>query len=416
MQFNRRKFLVNSTATTVTFTLNNISFAVNHDNRPMVTPNENSIIYLFLSGGPTHIETFNPIPNSPVDRRSIVGHLTTKTPGVRIGGLWENLSNKPEKFTIVNSFAHGDANHESAVHWMMTGERTVPNSAQKWPSYGSVISGQYGTNVKDGLPTYVKLNKIEHDAAAWMGSKYMGYTASAEGVKDLVMKDPARFQHRLEFLKVVESSNRLGNLPAAKSWTDLREQAINVLFGKASEAFMVEKDPEFDLYKKDQLGKDILTAMRLVERGVKFVTINYGGWDMHQNMLEGLKSKVPPLDFYLSKYFESAEKRNINYRNMLVMTGDFGRTPKVNKDGGRDHWPNLVPLFFACDSYPMNRVIGTSDTNAERPDQNPFNPEDLRWTMLDHVGINKAADWYSIEGRPMMFVKDSNSKNILKGV
>lgn len=412
---NRRKFILSTGSLGLTATVNNISFAINHDNHPMVTPNENSIIYLFLHGGPTHIETFNPIPNAPIDRRSIVGHLTTKTPGVRIGGLWENIANQSEKYSIVNSFAHGDANHESAVHWMMTGERNVPNAAQKWPSYGSVVVGQYGTNGKDGLPTYIKLNKIEHDAAAWMGSKYMGYSASAEGVQDLVMKNADRFETRLKFLDAIESNNKFKDLPAAKSWSELRNQAINVISGTASEAFMIDKDPEFDTYKKDQLGKDILTAMRLVERGVKFVTINYGGWDMHQNMLEGLKSKVTPLDFYLSKYFVSAEKRSINYRNMLVMTGDFGRTPKVNKDGGRDHWPNLIPLFLACDSYPMNRIIGTSDANAERPDQNEFSPEDLRWTMFDHLGINKSADWYSIEGRPMMFIKDNNAKNILKG-
>ncbi len=95
------------------------------------------------------------------------------------------------------------------------------------------------------------------------------------------------------------------------------------------------------------------------------------------------------------------------------MTGDFGRTPKINKDGGRDHWPSLVPLWIANDSYDMGRIIGTSDANAERADQNPFEPEDLKWTIFEHVGINKSADWYSIENRPMMFVKDS-AKNILK--
>ena len=100
-------------------------------------------------------------------------------------------------------------------------------------------------------------------------------------------------------------------------------------------------------------------------------------------------------------------------KNMLVMSGDFGRTPKINKGGGRDHWPSLIPLFIACDGYNMGRTIGTSDANAERADQNPFEPEDLKWTMFDHLGINKTADWYSIENRPHSFVK-TEAKNILK--
>ena len=411
-QLNRRNFILSAGTLGLTAYSNNIAFSLDTSNSPNCRQNDNSIIYLFLSGGPTHIETFNPIPTAPSDRKSIVGSLPTNINGMMIGGLWSNLSKVADKFCIVNSFYHGDANHESATHWMMTGEKTTPNSPPKWPSFGSVIAGQYGTNTKIGLPTYVKLNPIQYDAGAWMGTKYMGYGASGEGVKDLILKDPSRFASRLKMLDVIEKSGKL-NQAAAKSWIELREQAVNVLMGKASEAFLVEKDPEFDIYKKDQLGKDILTAIRLVERGVKFVTINYGGWDMHTNILDGLKSRVPVLDNYLGQYFKSAVKRQINHKNMLVMTGDFGRTPKINKDGGRDHWPNLVPLFIANDSYEMGRIIGTSDANAERPDQNPYEPEDLKWTMFEHMGINKGADWYSIENRPMTFIKD-NAKNILR--
>jgi uncharacterized protein (DUF1501 family) len=214
-------------------------------------------------------------------------------------------------------------------------------------------------------------------------------------------------------INAIESSSRIAKKEyMAKSWIDLREQAVNVLLGKASEAFAIEKDPDFAEFSKNDLGKDILTAIRLVQRGVRFVTINYGGWDMHNKIFDGFTSRLPPLDHYLSKYFDIAEKREINHSNMLVMSGDFGRTPKLNKDGGRDHWPHLVPLFIACDSYEMGRVIGRSDANAERPEGIGFEPEDLKWTMLDHIGVNKSQKWTSNEGRPMHFVKD-NAKNIL---
>ena len=412
--YNRRKFLLTSGAAGLSIVSNNISFGVDTTNAPDITPNENSVLYIFLSGGPTQIETFNPIPESTAERKSIVGHLDTNVAGIRIGGLWTELAQKANKFSIVNSFSHGDANHESATHWMMTGERTVPNSPPKWPSYGSVIGGQYGTNTADGLPTYIKLNNIQYDGAAWMGNKYMGYTAAGEGIKDLILKEKQKFEKKLDILKMIESGSRISpDNKVAQNWMELRDQAVGALMGKASEAFLIEKDAEFEDYKKDQLGKDFLTAIRLVERGVKFVTLNYGGWDMHDNIAEGMKGRVPALDHYISKYLTSMEKRQMNTRNMLVMSGDFGRTPKINKGGGRDHWPSLIPLFIACDGYNMGRTIGTSDANAERADQNPFEPEDLKWTMFDHLGINKTADWYSIENRPHSFVK-TEAKNILK--
>ena len=413
MKHSRRKFMLGLGSFGLTAYSSNIAFSLEH-NQPKCNPNNNSVIYLFLSGGPTHIETFNPIPHATSDRKSVVGDRGTKTPGIAIGGLWDKISDVSDKFCIVNSFHHGDPNHESAVHWMMTGERSTPNAAQKWPSFGSVIAGQYGTNIESGLPTYVKLNPIQHDGSSWMGSKYIGYGASGEGVKDLMVKQKDRFEKRINVLKSLDNSPAFkNNHTASKSWIELRDQAISVLLGTANEAFLVEKDPEYDLYKKDQLGKDLLTAIRLVQRGVKFVTINYGGWDMHQNISQGLNKLIPPLDNYLFRYFQSAQKREINGRNMLVMSGDFGRTPKVNKDAGRDHWPNLVPLFIASDQYEMGRVIGKSDLNAERPDDKPFEPEDLKWTILDHMGIYKDANWYSIEQRPMMFVKE-NAKNILR--
>lgn len=410
----RRQFLISTGIAGITATSNNLSFSINYNNDPKFTSNENSVIYLYLSGGPTHIETFNPLPLASSDRRSITGNTHTKIPGVAIGGLWDKIANQTNKLTIVNSFHHSDTNHESATHWMLTGERTTPNSPPKWPSFGSVVAGQYGTNIKNGLPSYIKLNNIQYDGGAWMGSKYMGYTASREGVGDLFMKNEKKFNDRMKMLEVLEKNSPLPpNDRQANAWTELRNQAVDVLVGKAGDAFLIEKDKEFDLYKDSQLGKDMLTAIRLVEAGVKFITINYGGWDMHDNILNGLKSRVPALDHVLSTYFTSAEQRNINYRNLLVMSGDFGRTPKINKDAGRDHWPHLTPLLLACDTYEMNRVIGASDSNGERPVDTPFEPEDLKWTILEHMGVNKTADWYSIENRPMMLVQE-NAKNILR--
>lgn len=413
---NRRHFLIASSAGWLTFKNSNVSFAVANENIPNYDANQNSVIYLFLSGGPSHIELFNTIPDSTSDRKSVTGTLKTNITGMEIGGSLHSLSKIADKYVIVNNFKHTDPNHDSAVHWMMTGEKTTPNSVPKWPSYGSVASVMYGTNSEPfKLPTYIKLNSIPYDGAAWLGAKYMGYNATGEGIKDLETSNKQRFSEKLRILETIERTSPIGdNIRASKDWIELREQASEVILGDATEAFKIEKDKEYDLYKDNQLGKDILTAMRLVERGVKFVTINYGGWDMHQNILDGFKKNSPILDKYVSQYIESSCERELQYKNLFVMSGDFGRTPKINKDSGRDHWPHIVPLLISNASYEMGKVIGKTDMNAEQIDGDSFEPEDLKWTILSHLGLSKDNIWISNENRPMTIIRD-NAKNILRG-
>jgi hypothetical protein len=134
---------------------------------------------------------------------------------------------------------------------------------------------------------------------------------------------------------------------------------------------------------------------------------------MHQNIFDVFNKNGPPLDEFVSKYIDSAQKRNLNYKNMFVMSGDFGRTPKLNKDGGRDHWPHIIPLLISNSSYEMGRIIGKCDSNADQIDGDSFEPEDLKWTILNHLGLTKNNIWTSIENRPMTVVQQT-AKNILQ--
>jgi hypothetical protein len=409
---NRRKFLLGLSSIGLSASYNSISFSL--DIQPNYASNTNSVIYLFLSGGPSHIELFNTIPHSTVERKSVIGSVKTNVSGIEIGGLFTNLAQKADKYAIVSNFKHADPNHDSAVHWMITGERTTPNAPPKWPSYGSVASVMYGTNSEPyKLPTYIKVNSIPYDGAAWLGAKYSGYLANGDGIKDLEAQNKDKFAKKLEILKTIERNSPIGDsIRSSKDWVDLREQASEIILGSATEAFKIEKDPEYDKYKDNQLGKDLLTALRLVERGVKFVTINFGGWDMHQNILDGFKQKGPILDKYVSLFIDSTHKRELEHKNMFVMSGDFGRTPKINKDGGRDHWPHIVPLLISNSSYEMGRIIGRCDINADQVDGESFEPEDLKWTILNHLGLNKNNIWISTEHRPMTIIQE-HAKNIL---
>lgn len=375
-----------------------------------VQKNDNAVIFLFLGGGATHIETFNPIPNAPVERRSSVGHISTSIPGIEVGGLFGGLSSKIGKVSIVRSFSHQDPNHETATHWVIGGEKNQGGTSPKYPSYGAMTAGYYGPVSKNGLPTYIKMNRIDGDGAAWMGQKYMGYDAGV-GVGDLQLRsEKSRFLERTSVLQSIELNSKLGSL--GKEWSEFQNQASDAILGKAGESFRVQEDPEFEQYKNDQLGKDILSAIRAVENGSKFVNINFPGWDMHDNIVANLNARQTILDRYLSLLLTSLERRLLSKRVMFVMTSEFGRTPKLNGTGGRDHWSGLVPLLLACDSYPMGRVIGKPNDNAEFALDGVCTPEDLRWTILSHLGFERNNTWHSIEGRPMP-ITSNHEKNIL---
>jgi hypothetical protein len=175
VQMKRRDF-VKLGATT--FAYGNITATYADDKKK----DDTAVLFLFLGGGASHIETFNPIPFAPADRRSVTGATKTNVAGVEIGGLFTELAKRTDKIAIPRSFGHRDQNHASAVHWVVTGEANFgAGTSSKWPSYGSMMSKHHGVNTDDGLPTYVKLGSYDHNGAAWLGGKYTGFDATREG-------------------------------------------------------------------------------------------------------------------------------------------------------------------------------------------------------------------------------------------
>lgn len=408
---NRRNFLLSMSAMGTFITNGNISFADD-----IADKEKNAVIFLFLGGGASHIETFDPIPNAPSDRRSVTGAVSTNVDGMQLGGLFKELAKIGDKIAVVRSFSHRDANHASATHWVMTGKDNFGNGeTQKWPSMGSMTAGIFGTNNDtNGIPTYIKMNAIQHDDSAWMGGRYTGYDATLEGRKDLRLSvEEMRFKYRLSALEKIENKFHGNETMLGKQWADLRLQAVDVLLGEASLAFKVEEDAEYEIYKENPFGVDLLTAVRLIETGSKFVTVQYGGWDMHNNISDGLNDRQVILDKYISMLIQTLQSRGLSKRVMFVVTSEFGRTPKINTNGGRDHWAQLAPLMISCEAYPMGRVVGMSDRNAETVEEKPYNPMDLRWTIGNHLGMDKGFTWTAIDGRPMRFFEEED-KNILE--
>jgi len=379
-----------------------------------IDSDDTAVLFLFLSGGATHIETFNPIPLAPVERRSTTGAVSTNVTGIQLGGLFKELAKRTDKVAIARAFGHRDANHASATHWVVTGEANFGSgTTSKWPSHGSMMSVHHGTNTENGLPTYVKVGQFQHDDAAWLGGKYTGYDATRQGRRDLQLLGESRdFRMRLRVLDLIDDKFKAKDQQLAKDWHELRQQATNVILGDASKAFRVEQDPVYESFKDSSFGVDALTAIRLIQAGSKFVTLNLGGWDMHSNIVAGLERRQVELDNYLGKILDLLQQRELSKRVMLVVTSEFGRTPKVNGNSGRDHFGRLAPLMIACDNYEMGRTIGKSNGNADDVDEGHSTPEDLAWTIYNHLGIPRNTRYTATDGRPHNIVKE-DAKNIL---
>jgi hypothetical protein len=376
--------------------------------------NEKSVVWLWLGGGATHIETFDPKPMAPEGVRSTTGSIMTNGDFL-LGGNFIKMSTRGDKITVVRSFAHRNSSHRTGTHWVMTGHNSTdntPQSTQQEPSYGSIMSSVYGANHPvNGMPTYVRVNGISFDGPAWLGGQYKPYEASGEGVSNL--KSRVESNRFLDRRNLVSSFDKLKITNDLELWGDLRKQSYGLILGNASEAFDLDKEskPSRDKYGKG-LGEQMLLARRLVENGTKFVTLHYGGWDMHGNIAKSLNGRMPPLDHALSTFIDDLHDRGMSKNVLLVVTGEFGRTYRVNKNAGRDHWPQLSPLMFSGGDFDMGRVIGESTAKAETPEGDPLGPKDVTATLFSHLGIDPQTQKIDFAGRPRYFV-DSDAKIIL---
>lgn len=376
------------------FTLGNISFSNEQKKR-------GSVIYVTLGGGASHIEFFNPAPDATSEYKSVTGNIATKTPGLKFGGLLPNLAGISDKFTVIKSFTHKDFNHASATHLVQTGNyNTRTPDMQTWPSYGSVVSNRFGAVSKTGLPNYIKLNKTDHDGSAWIGLDHAGFNASKEGLGDMIMKVPEeRFLRREKILAELDKGNN-------DDWMKLREQAISVLMGDTSKIFDITKDSMYNNYKESQFGKDLLTARRLAQGGASFIKVCNQGWDMHSNIETGLKAKQPEIDKYMTILINDIYDKGLQDDVMIVFTTEFGRTPKVNPQSGRDHYAKVVNLLLTGGKY-KGGYIGEVDRTASEVVSDPVSPADLCKTVLDHCGVEDNYTAIDNLQRPRIFIEES---------
>lgn len=374
-----------------------------------------NVIFIYLPGGAAHQETWDPKPYAPVEYRGPMNSIETNVSGIRINETLQHTAKVMDKITICRSMTHGEAAHERGTHNMFTGYR--PSPALQYPSIGSVISHELGP--RKNLPPYVCIPNQPNEFAGtgYLSSSFapfsLGSDPAANGfrVQDLNLPggvDDARFTTRRNVLDRVNNhflaKEAADNLDALNSFYD---RAYSLISSPAArEAFNIDAEDGAlrDRYGRNQAGQRLLMARRLVESGVRFVSLTYGGWDMHNNIEASIKGQVPALDQGFATLISDLSERGLLDETLVCIASEFGRTPKINGNAGRDHWPKVFSVVLAGGGVKGGYVFGSSDSTASEPEDNPLNVADWATTIYHTIGIVADKELMAPGDRPIEIV------------
>jgi hypothetical protein len=383
-----------------------------------------SVIHIFLPGGLAHQDSFDPKPYAPIEYRGSLGTIATKIEGVRFTELFKQTAEIADRITVCRSVTHGEADHDRGTHNMFTGYR--PSPALVYPSMGSVVSHELGSR-KD-LPPYVCIPNQPTTFAGpgYLSSAYAPFSLGSDPaggsfeVRDLGLPsgiDEARFARRRGLLEAVNDHfRRKESADSLDAMDSFYQRAYALLSSQeAREAFNLATEPDAlkDEYGRNAAGMRMLLARRLVAAGVRFVSLTYGGWDMHENILEGLRNQVPPFDQAFAALLRDLERTGLFDSTLVMVTTEFGRTPKVNGNAGRDHWPKVFSVLLAGGGVKKGSVYGSSDSTAAEPDADPLTVEDLAATVYHQIGIDAEKELTAPGPRPIEIVKDGKVRKEL---
>ncbi len=374
-----------------------------------------SVIHIYLPGGMAHQESFDPKPYAPIEYRGPLGTIKTKITGEVFSQNLRKTAQIADKITVCRSMSHGEAAHERGTHNMFTGYR--PSPALNYPSMGSVVSHEFGT--RNNLPPYVCVPNQPNEFAGsgYLSSKYgpfsLGSDPASGGfkVRDLTLPGGmtvGRWERRRSILNTVDAHfKNLEKSDALDAMDEFYQNAYAMISSKeAREAFDIAKEPDAlkNAYGKNQAGMRMLMARRLVEAGVRFVSLTYGGWDHHQRIRDAMNGQLPPLDQAFAALITDLEKRGLLDSTLVVISSEFGRTPKINKDDGRDHWPKVFSVVLAGGGIKKGYIHGTSDATASEPDEKPLNVMDFATTIYNQMGIVADKELMAPGDRPIEIV------------
>jgi hypothetical protein len=378
-------------------------------------------ILIWLAGGPSHIDTFDPKPDATPDVRGEFKPIDTSVPGLQISEVFPNLAKVMDRVSLIRGVTSPEADHDRAAHHLLTGYRPMP--ALVYPSYGSVVA-KMREEKRGALPPYVAVpDPPIFSSSGYLTPAYDPFAVlndpnlSTFRVRDLTPPDRLtldRLRRRKEMVRSLDGFARdVSETPLTASRDQFSDQAYALLTSTAAQAaFNMGNEPDElrERYGRTTVGQACLLARRLVESGVSFVTVNDRGqaqlgWDTHIQNFPTIKNTLaPPLDKGVSALITDLDERGLLETTLVIMMGEFGRTPKINKMAGRDHHGRANCAILAGAGIPRGLVLGRTDSKADAPFDNPVTPADLAATLYLALGIDPEHKFESPDGRPLRLV------------
>jgi hypothetical protein len=392
------------------------------DGAPLKEGTAKSVIHIFLPGGMAHQETFDPHPNAPIEYRGPLGVIPTKISGEVFSANLVKTAQIADKITVIRSMTHGEADHDRGTHNMFTGYR--PSPAIQFPSFGSIVSHEFGS--RNNLPAYVAVPGQANNFAGtgYLSSAYGPFALGADPasgnfqVRDLTLPggvNADRWAKRQSLLSTVDNHfKEMEKSDALSAMDSFYERAYAMISSKeAREAFDLSKETDDTKasYGKNAAGMRMLLARRLVGAGVRFVSLTYGGWDHHDNIKTNMDKQLPEFDQAFASLIHDLDARGMLDSTLVMVSSEFGRTPKINQTNGRDHWPKVFSVVLAGGGIKRGLIYGASDATGAEPERDAVSIQDLATTVYNRLGIDSDKKLMAPGNRPIDIV---NGGHVIK--
>ncbi len=384
-----------------------------------------SAIFINLAGGPSHMDTFDLQPDAPAEYRGTFNPIQTNATGVQISEHLPNLAKCADKFAILRGVSHTLGAHALGSEYVNTGSRPLPSL--EYPGYGAVLSKETEHHNPHDLPSFVAIPKNDRQGPGFLGVKYAplntgsapraGQPFSVRGISlrdGLTIEQVEKRQSLLSDLDVAFQGAEQ-NSQLLEGLDRFGEQAHSIITSRRSrEAFDISREsPAFAApFGDDAFGTSCLLASRLIESGVRFVTLSLGGWDTHRDNFTALSTRqLPKLDVGLAALLNGLEEKGLLESTAVFVTGEFGRTPKINTrtdEGGRDHYPRCMFMLMAGGAVRGGQAVGESDAKASMPAHAAISPDDVAASFYHNLGIDHTKEYHTTIGRPITIVRDGS--------
>jgi hypothetical protein len=419
-KFSRRSFIsVGSLSFFGSFSFAD-ALALKAESSPVMSgqnPQDLSVILLWLAGGVSQFETWDPKPEADERFRGTFKSIATNVAGVHISEHLRLSAKMADKYVIIRSMTAKDAVHESAQAFMLSGHAPLPTL--NYPSVGSIVAKELPA--RNELPAYILTGGAASgwEQAAFLGPKYNPFVAGNPNVENYQVRDLelpmgvdwARMDRRNSLLSMADQYFRRFDTASVIETMSTHYQAAFSLISseKAKRAFDIASEPESvrEHYGRSSMGQGCLLARRLVEAGVRFVSVRGSGWDHHVNLFDTLsQDNLPEFDRAFSALLEDLEQRGMLKTTLVIVGTEFGRTPEINVNAGRDHWPNAFSLVLAGGGIQGGRVIGQTDRNCKTVTERPIQVQELIATLYRKLGIDFTKIYPTPIGRPIRLVDE----------